>query len=87
MKYIDQVNSFRKDIKHLAARIKAFKTGNPTSDAQAWAGGPQSDIGEVMANLTLAYRHLEDASMRIGKVLQAQDGGMSVYDKETTVGA
>jgi hypothetical protein len=29
----------------------------------------------------LAYRHLEDASMRLGKVIQALDGGVSVYDK------
>lgn len=47
----------------------------------------EEDRGEVMANLTLAYRHLEDASMRLGKVLQAYDGGVSVYDKATTVGA
>lgn len=42
---------------------------------------------EVVANATLAYRHLEDASMRLGKMLQALDGGVSVYDKATTVGA
>lgn len=43
--------------------------------------------GETVANITLAYRHLEDASMRLGKALQALDGGVSVYDKATTVGA
>jgi len=43
--------------------------------------------GEAIANATLAYRHLEDASMRLGKVLQALDGGVSVYDRATTVGA
>jgi hypothetical protein len=37
------------------------------------------DHGEMLANATIAYRHLEDARMRIGKVLQAQDGGKSVY--------
>jgi hypothetical protein len=42
---------------------------------------------EVIANITLAYRHLEDASMRLGKALQAIDGGVSVYDRATTVGA
>ena len=36
---------------------------------------------EMKANLMLAYRHLEDARMRLGKVLQAKDGGVSVYDK------
>lgn len=38
---------------------------------------------ETIANVTLAYRHLEDASMRLGKVLQSLDGGVSVYDKAT----
>jgi len=37
--------------------------------------------GEMHANFMLAYRHLEDARMRLGKVLQAKDGGKSVYDK------
>jgi hypothetical protein len=43
--------------------------------------------GEASANAMLAYRHLEDASMRLGKLIQAIDGGISVYDKRTTVGA
>lgn len=45
------------------------------------------DRGEMIANLMLAYRHLEDASMRLGKTIQAHDGGVSVYDRATTVGA
>jgi hypothetical protein len=43
---------------------------------------------EILENLTLAYRHLEDASMRLGKAIQAYDGGksaaedaVSIYDK------
>jgi hypothetical protein len=43
--------------------------------------------GEARANAVLAYRHLEDASMRIGKVIQALDGGESVYDRDQVVGA
>lgn len=39
------------------------------------------DYGEMKANIMLAYRHLEDARMRLGKVIQAYDGGTSVYDK------
>lgn len=42
---------------------------------------------EAIANAMLTYRHEEDASMRLGKVLQHLDGGVSVYDKATTVGA
>jgi hypothetical protein len=40
---------------------------------------PVSDKGEMLANATLAYRHLEDAAMRLGKVIQAFDGGASCY--------
>jgi hypothetical protein len=42
---------------------------------------PERDLSELHANLTLAYRHLEDARMRLGKAIQAFDGGISVYDK------
>ena len=42
---------------------------------------PVAGAGEATANVMLAYRHLEDASMRLGKAIQALDGGVSVYDK------
>ena len=34
---------------------------------------------EMRANLMLAFRHLEDARMRLGKAIQAYDGGTSCY--------
>ncbi len=37
--------------------------------------------GEMRANIMLTYRHLEDARMRLGKVVQAFDGGTSCYEK------
>lgn len=36
---------------------------------------------DMQENLMLAYRHIEDARMRLGKVMQAHDGGTSVYPK------
>lgn len=36
--------------------------------------------GEMIANVTLAYRHMEDAAMRLGKAIQAYEGGESIYD-------
>ena len=36
---------------------------------------------EMRANTMLAYRHLEDARMRLGKVMQQIQGGTSIYDK------
>lgn len=40
-----------------------------------------ADRGEMIANIMLGYRHLEDCIMRCGKVIQAYQGGVSVYDK------
>ncbi len=34
--------------------------------------------GEVLANLTLGLRHLEDAAMRFGKVIQSATTGESL---------
>ena len=77
---INRINAARADIKALAARVWEHRGTR--------FRGPQTDrSGEIIANLTLAYRHLEDASMRLGKAIQAIDGGVSVYDKATTVGA
>lgn len=39
------------------------------------------DTSEVRANIMLAYRHLEDARMRLGKAIQATEGGVSIYDR------
>lgn len=41
----------------------------------------QDEHSETHANLMLAYRHIEDARMRLGKVFQALDGGKSVYPR------
>lgn len=38
--------------------------------------------GEMVANIMLTVRHLEDARMRLGKVIQAKNGGVSCYDKK-----
>jgi hypothetical protein len=38
---------------------------------------------EMKANIMLSFRHIEDAAMRLGKAIQAYDGGVSVYDKQS----
>lgn len=76
------INNIRKAIKELAKDVllsKVIIVQTPQNDNE--------NREEVVANLMLCYRHLEDASMRLGKVLQARDGGVSVYDKESAVGA
>lgn len=68
-------NALRQSVKIMAERILIM----------------YSPVGRLLEeednNLVLVYRHLEDASMRLGKAIQAVDGGVSVYDRETTVGA
>lgn len=42
---------------------------------------PAPNTPEMIANVMLAVRHLEDARMRIGKVIQYSGDGVSCYDK------
>lgn len=52
---------------------------HPDLDAPAQPGASH---GEARAQSVLAYRHIEDARMRLGKVLQHFDGGgVSTFDK------
>jgi hypothetical protein len=39
------------------------------------------NFGEMQAQKMLAVRHLEDARMRLGKVIQYAEGGVSILDK------
>lgn len=75
----ETVSFLRQRIKTDAVLIKDCVKDHPhwTQDE---ADGVE-DSAEMKANLMLCYRHLEDAAMRLGKVLQAKDGGKSVYDK------
>jgi hypothetical protein len=70
---IEEATELRVRIKDAAEAVRAIRDGVSNNEA--------------IANVMLAYRHLEDASMRLGKVIQALDGGVSVYDKRSTVGA
>lgn len=73
-----QIRDMIEDIKKLvkAKRSECFQFNNPSYNI---------DIVEMDENLVLSYRHLEDARMRIGKVMQALQGGVSKYDKKEGV--
>ena len=68
---VENCEDARRQIKEVAFYVAALK--NQFVDEHV--------DGEAIANVVLAYRHLEDASMRLGKAIQALDGGVSVYDK------
>jgi hypothetical protein len=74
--FIEAVRTNRTLIKGIALQVKAMH-----EHEQFLLYEPDADREEMHANITLAYRHLEDAAMRLGKAIQAFDGGKSVYDK------
>lgn len=82
----DVINAHRSSILTLEQNLLSLKTHICTTDLTTRpdvpTDTPAADRNEMLANVTLAYRHLEDARMRLGKVIQAYDGGISVYDKK-----
>ena len=84
---MDQLKSLHKDIEALRAEIdKTGKAVRKLMHHEGFSGGinPHGcDFGESKANIMLGFRHLEDARMRLGKAIQAIDGGVSCYDKDT----
>lgn len=84
---VGHMNARRRAIKAIAAQVKELKMEVMMASSRVGSSPVIHDTGECLGNLMLAYRHLEDASMRLGKAIQAADGGVSVYDRDTTVGA
>ena len=74
--FVGMCKEFRQTLdtneKHLKRQIEITKS-EPAPEG--------ADKGEMIASLMLAYRALEDARMRMGKAIQAHEGGESVYDK------
>jgi hypothetical protein len=65
---------FRAECLDIETRARATKK---TIQENEFAG----DKAEMIAQITLAYRAIEDARMRFGKVVQYYDGGTSVYPR------
>lgn len=66
-------NDLRAHLQDVENHIRGVK-------AQIGKAPQGGDKGEVVANLTLAIRHTEDARMRLGKALQHARDGVSTYD-------
>lgn len=65
------VTQYRATLKALAIDIKNLKSHEffSTPERGTFPDGP-----EMIANIYLAYRHMEDARMRLGKVFEAYYG-------------
>lgn len=74
----ETVFTLRDEIREISATLGQFFGG---LKSEAVTLNPEADKGEMIANAMLAYRHLEDATMRLGKVLQAKNGGVSILTR------
>lgn len=72
-------NQFRNMIENIGSDVRSLMKHSDFDDLAKQTYDGQH--GEMKANIMLAYRHLEDARMRIGKILQAADDGVSILDK------
>lgn len=83
MKIDIEIGALRSQINHDAILVKELMKHEVFQGTQDIHKTDEllHDFGEMKANITLAFRHLEDARMRLGKVLQAYDGGRSIYDR------
>jgi hypothetical protein len=72
-----ECDDLRAQLRAIEIRCRSIKDHPVFKGEQAYAG----QHGEMIAQSMLAVRHIEDARMRIGKVLQYSGDGVSIYDK------
>jgi hypothetical protein len=70
-------NQLRESIRRTEVEVRALKEQPAMSFPDAYKG----QHGEMIAQSMLAVRALEEARMRLGKVLQYAGDGVSIYDK------
>lgn len=73
----DRANAIRIANKKQEQEIRALMDAPEFSDEEAYPG----QHSEMKANIMLAVRRQEDVRMRLGKLIQAADDGVSCYDK------
>ena len=77
MAIVAKSNEIRGLLKETEAIMREYSNLTKSSD-----DGSLFDKGECIANSILAIRHLEDARMRLGKVIQYAETGVSNFDKK-----
>ena len=70
-------DGLRNEIQRTARSVKVLLEHSDMKAENEYPG----QRGEMKANVMLTYRHLEDARMRVGKILQAAGDGVSILDK------
>lgn len=74
----ESANDARETLKKIEARLRASLNCSVYRGEQAYMG----QHSEMKAQTMLAVRHIEDARMRCGKILQYADDGVSILDKK-----
>lgn len=77
---VGECNMVRGAIKDLEKTCRALKD-KIVADSRGREDAFPGQASEMLGQITLAFRHLEDARMRVGKVIQYAGDGVSVYDK------
>ena len=72
-------NELREACLKLESRVSGLRKADFFSCQQSYQGQNE----EMINHLKLSIRHLESARMRLGKVIQHSNNGVSVYDKES----
>jgi len=70
-------NYYRSELKKIEDHMRLQMNADFFKNEQAF----NNQHSEVKANIMLVVRHLEDARMRLGKVLQYAKDGISILDK------
>ena len=71
------LNDIRAELKKIEMQARAIVKCDDLNAESSFEG----QRGEQKAQAMLAVRHIEDARMRLGKVIQYNSDGVSCYDK------
>ena len=74
----ENCQDIRERLLDLEKRLRYSMNGRCYSGEQTFP----NQHSEMKAQTMLAVRHLEDARMRVGKILQYADDGVSILDKK-----
>ncbi len=75
----DEINKLKEEVAGGMIDHPIFQEGD---NSLSHGNLPSSRNANIKENLTLVYRHLEDARMRLGKAMQALQGGESILDRD-----
>lgn len=64
--FTDQLHYLRKKIRAIGIDVRCLEKHSNFKEKEAFDG----QYEEIKANIMLAFRHIEDARMRLGKVIQ-----------------